>query len=256
MQPDGHEVLSSVVVIDPGDPASWPQDVADEVGRLAALCRSNPENADRPCFELEVSNWEESYAEELAFRDLIGERYIAYFHATRLLPHEDQMYADDGLLVLSDELRNRRLDRVIEIYGAELGTEGLEALRHVGAAAPGSPQRENRIGLLHGVTPLDAVRFGGWGMEILMTYWGGESFYFDDSKSPVIAALSARSRPSIIEAAVSPHDLRSYRWLWRVFVGQLDSWEQPWHEFATQASIPPERVLGVLHPGDRRWPTE
>ena len=119
-----------MVVIDPGDPASWPQDVADEVGRLAALCRSNPENADRPCFELEVSSWEESYAEELAFRDLIGGRYIAYFHATRLLPHEDQMYADDGLLVLSDELRNRRLDRVIELYGAEVGTEGLEALRH------------------------------------------------------------------------------------------------------------------------------
>jgi hypothetical protein len=245
-----------MVVIDPGDPASWPQDVADEVDRLAALCRSNPENADRPCFELKVGSLEESYAEERAFRDLIGERYVAYFHATRLLPHEDQMYADDGLLVLSDELRSRRLDRVIEIYSAELGTEGLEALRHVGAAARGSPQRENRIGLLHGVTPLDAVRYGGWGMEILMTYWGGESFYFDDPDNSVIAALTERSRPSIVEAAVRPQDLRTYRLLWRVFVGQLGSWEQPWHEFATKVSIPPERVLGVLHPGDAGWPTE
>ena len=88
----------------------------------------------------------------------------------------------------------------------------------------------------------------------MMTYWGGESFYFDDLENPVIAALTERSRPSIVEAALSPRDLRTYRLLWRVFVGQLDSWEQPWHEFATKVSIPPDRVLGVLHPGDERWP--
>ena len=244
-------------MIDPGDPASWPNDVADEVDRLAAMCRDNPENIGRPSFELEVSSWDESYAEEMAFRDLIGDRFVAYYHATRLLPHEDQMYVDDGLLVLSDELRNRRLDRVIELYGGEIEVGQLEALRNSGAASRGSSQRSNRLGLLHGVTPLEAIRHGGWGMEVFMTFWGGESFYFDDREDPAITALTAASRPSIIETAALAKDLCTYHWLWRIFVAQADSsWDEPWHEFSTKVSIPPERILGILHPDSERWPLE
>ena len=167
-------------VIDPGDPRSWPGDVREEVDRLADLCRSNPENVGRPSFELEVrpAGWDESFDAERAFRDLLGNRLLTYYHGTRLLPHEDQMFLDEGLLVLSDDLRDRRLDRVIELYGDEVGRGALEGLRAVGPACRGSSQRSNRLGLLHGVTPLDASpvrRMGhgdlddalGWGVVLL-----------------------------------------------------------------------------------------
>ncbi len=243
-------------VIDPGDPTTWHDDIRNEVDRLANLCRANSENIGRPSFELEigVDSWDQSFEAERAFRDLIGDRLITYYHATRLLPHEDQMYFDDGLLVLSDDLRDRRLDRVIARYGDEIGHDVLEALRGAGPATRGSPQRTNRMGLLHGVTPLDAVRYGGWGMEILMTNWGGESFYFDSSDDPTIAALSALSTPSIIEAAVSAQDLCTYHWLWRIFVGRVDPWDEPWHEFSTKVSVPADRILSILHPESERWP--
>ena len=91
-------------------------------------------------------------------------------------------------------------------------------------------------------------------MEILMTHWGGESFYFDGPDDPTIVALSALSTPSIIEVAVRAHDLCTYHWLWRIFVGRVDPWDEPWHEFSTKVSVPADRVLEILHPGSARWP--
>jgi hypothetical protein len=226
---------------------------------LAALCRANPENTkDRPTYELEVGSYEESLQVELAFRDLIGDRFITYYHATRLLPHEEQMFCDDGLLVLSDALRHHRLDLVIERYGDAIGVERLDSLRHSGPAARDSSQRSGRVGLLHGLTPLAAISYAGWGMQILMTYWGGESFYFwskaDPEQSAAIAALSDLSTPTIIEVAARAQDLCTYHRLWPIFVGQIGHWDDPWHEFSTKVSIPPERVLDVLRPGSGRWP--
>ena len=91
-----------------------------------------------------------------------------------------------------------------------------------------------------------------------MTYWGGESFYFwsktDPEQFAAIAALSDLSTPAIIEVAALAQDLCTYRWLWPIFVGQIGPWDDPWHEFSTKVSIPPERVLDVLHPGSERWP--
>jgi hypothetical protein len=250
------DTLKIVEVVDPGDPTSWPRDIRAEVDRLAALCRSNPENVDRPSLELEISPgaWDEDPRVELAFRDLLGDRLITYYHATGLLPHEDQMYRDDGLLVLTDELRDRRLDQVIELYGDELGREALGSLRTVGPACPGSVQRPYRIGLLHGVTPLDAVRHAGEGMEKLMTHWGGESCLLLKQEDPPHAAVCERSTSTIVEAAVSARDLCAHRSLWRVFVGQADRWDKPWNEFSTKVSVPATRILAILHPGSERWP--
>lgn len=250
-----------VEVIDPGSPQSWPDDIRAETERLAKIVRSIPGNQPtRPSYEMTLGFPERDFKAEREFRDFIGDRHVAYYHATRLLPHEDQMFIEGGLQVLSDDLRNRRLDRVMELYGDEIGAERLETLRGAGPASRGSSQRSGRLGILHGVTPLDAVLWGGWGMEVFLTNWGGESFYFVGRKESDLLAtidrLSDLSVPTVIETAARPHDLCDYKMLWTIFVARLDGWGDPWHEFSTRQSIPPERVLGILHPDSPRWPLD
>jgi hypothetical protein len=248
-----------VDVVDPASPESWPSDIRASANDLARRCRAEPANtSDTPSYELRLGSYDAAVEAEREFRELFGERCVALYHATRLLPHEEESVRHDGLVALSIEHRAARLDSVIDQHGEELGAEQLELLRHAGPLRD-SMQRRGRLGIWHGVTPLDvAFEEGGYGMSVFLANWGGETFYWAASESDavrnVLRSLAAKSGPVIVEVAVPPLSLCSYRDLWPIFVAQLDGWRSPWHEFSVNESVPPDRVLRLIHQGDSAWP--
>lgn len=252
---------AALEVVDPGSVNTWPPDIRQFVERLAVRCRAIPANRpNTPSYELALERIDEVFDVETMFRQLIGERHIPLFHATRLLPHEEDSVRLDGLLPLSTQHRDVRLDQVIEIYGRELGMDRLELLRHAGPLTWNSDHRQGRLGVLCGVTPLqDAFAGAGTGMTVFLENWGGESFYWAGEEASdlqtVLGALTGRSQATIVEVAVSPAALNTYTHLWQIFVGQLDGWEHAWHEFQTRTAVPPDRVLAMIHEASDGWPT-
>jgi hypothetical protein len=247
-------------VVDPADQSTWPAEVRAEVERLAARCREQADNTpETPSYELSLEHVDAAYEAEKAFRGLLDGWLLALFHATRQLPHETKALGQEGLVVLTEAHRSRRLDRVIEIYGDELGVERLERLRHSGPLSWNAAHREGRLGRLCGVTPLQvAFDQAGWGMTIFLAHWGGESFYWANGDSPelkeTIELLTERSAPAIVKVGVHAKSLNTYTKLWPIFVAQFGGWPQPWHEFSTQESVAPERVLAILDRSSDQWP--
>lgn len=148
--------------IDPGNRTTWPDDIVSEVDRIEECCRDDPENAETtPSYDLSKYSLDYNFETETAFRALLGRRPVSFFHATRLLPHEFESVRTRGLMVLNEEDRSLRLDRVIEIYGGDLGVERLEGLRKGGPLHWDPAQRSGRLGTLHCVTPLSGVLGAG-----------------------------------------------------------------------------------------------
>lgn len=247
-----------MIVVDPADQTSWPDDIASEVWQLTEQCRTVRSNKPtRHSYELTLGGFEEDHATERAFRDLFCDRHIAMFHATRLLPHEIASVRVDGLTVIGKKQRSARLDRVVEIYGAEFGSDRFELLRGAGPLYDNGAN--GRVGKLWGVTPLQiAFDEGGHGMTVFLKKWGGECFYWCADESvelkESIDFLTERSTPAIVCYAVTPSKLNTYTKLWSIFVAQFGGWPSPWHEFYVEESIPAEQVVEILSPGSAAWP--
>jgi len=138
-----------MVIVDPADPSTWPAAVLAEVEHLAAECRAQDANTSSTLsYELSLGHPDASHEAEARFRQLLDGTLVALFHATRLLPHEQESIRREGLFVLTEERRSRRLDRVIEIYGDRIEVERLELPRRSGAPqleppSPGRPARSS-----------------------------------------------------------------------------------------------------------------
>lgn len=200
----------------------------------------------------------DTYTAEREFLEVLDDRRIVLYHATRLLPHEVARVQQLGLLTLSEEGRDRRLDKVIEQYGKVINPERLEALRRSGPLARDPHQRSARLGILYGVTPLgDTFEDAGSSMTVFLENWGGESFYWsDEDVDETIRELTRRSIATIVEFAVPASWLDSNSYIWQMFVGQLHGWEGACGEFRIGQSIPPKQILDLLHEDSPRWPRE
>ena len=247
--------------INPGQPDTWPADVQDHVDRLALNCETNPENSEDTLSCELVPEALDAFTAERDFLEVLDDRRIVLYHATRLLPHEVTLIRLLGLLTLSEEGRDRRLDKVIEQYGKVIKPERLEALRRSGPLARNSVQRSARLGVLYGVTPLNATfQDAGSSMTVFLENWGGESFYgaaySDEDIAETIRELSRKSTATIVEFSVPASFLAGNSYLWRIFVGQLHGWEGACGEFRIGHNIPPKQILDLLHEDSPRWPRE
>jgi hypothetical protein len=252
--------LARVKLIDPGDMSTWPEDVQGEVEALIERCREVQGNdpATSSC-DLRLEYVDAVFAAERAFRELLGSRPVALYHATRLLPHALKAVRQDGLVVLDEDHRSRRLDRVIDVYGNKIGADRLGLLRTAGPLSWDREQRDGRLGQLFGVTPLQATfDDAGDGMTVFLENWGGESFYWAAEESEelaeVIDLLTARSTPVIVELGVHAGWLNTYTDLWKVFVGQLGGWPRACQVFSLSGSVPPDRIERLLVPTSDGWP--
>ncbi len=261
MSLEGGSDTGALPAIDPGQPDTWPTDVRDHVHRLALSCKANPQNSeDTPSCEL-VPETIDAYTAEREFLEVLEDRRIVLYHATCLLPHEVARVQQLGLLTLSEEGRDRRLDKVIELYGKVINPERLEALRRSGSLARDPNRRSARLGVLYGVTPLgDILEDAGSSMTVFLENWGGESFYCaaysDEDVAETIRELTHQSIATIVEFTVPASWLDSYSYVWQIFVGQLHGWEGACGEFRIGQSIPPQQILELLHEDSPKWPLE
>ncbi len=198
---------------------------------------------------------------EREFRDVLGERHIVLYHATRLLPHEVTAVRLQGLQALTEEGRHLRLNAVVEHHGNEIGTERLEALKGSGPLSWDELQRSARLGVLYAVTPLgETFADAGSTMTVFLENWGGESFYWtaktEDEVAETISELTRRSLATIAEFAIPASWLDRYQYLWQIFAGQLGGWDSPCGEFRNSQNIPPEYILDLVHEASPRWPKE
>lgn len=248
-----------MTLVDPGDPSTWPDDVAHAVQALVARCRGVSSNSRRTLsYELRLESPDAAAEEECRFRALLGRSLVPLYHATRLLPHEIDGVHRKGLMVLSEEHRSERLDAAIEIYTQELDRRVLESLRSSGPLSWDRRHRAGRLGFLWGVTPLEpAFACAGRDLMVFLERWGGESFYWSsetvDTRA-AIARLTERSIPLIIEVGVEPRSLNAYTKLWPIFVSTIGGWRDPYHEFNTRQSVAPDRVLDIIDESSPRWP--
>jgi len=247
-------------MIDPGDPESWPEDVRSAVEDLVRRCRNVKDNeADTASYDLRLEYVDAVFDVEREFRELVGSRRVALYHATRLLAHEQDAVRMEGLVVLDEDHRSRRLDRVIDLYGDEIGAERLEGLRRAGPLSWDRAHRQGRLGRLFAVTPLqETFDDAGSGMTVFLENWGGESFYWaardSEELAEIIRLLTARSTPIIVELAVEPAWLDRLTGLWQVFVGRLGEWPRACQVFSLACSVPPDRIVRLLDPSSEGWP--
>lgn len=102
-------------IIDLASPATWPRDVHDAVAAIAEEVRGwRGLRPGFPACDLPGRDYEYATVAEERVRRAIGDRLVAAYHATRLLPHEELMIRDEGLLVLTDELRDRKLAEAVK----------------------------------------------------------------------------------------------------------------------------------------------
>ncbi len=186
------------MLLDMDVPESWPWEVVnavDEVieGRpdLAAL-DFNEASSIGPD-EIALGRKETAVIDEA-----IGDTPLALFHATRLLPHEVQSIRERGMLPLTPELVNYRLDSAIAAVDG-IDSTLAERLRPAALEYAVDPGRSNQV-CFSGSRLSLRKRSGFWR---LFTYWGGEAIYWqldDRLPDPALEQLSRVGTPAVVIA--------------------------------------------------------
>lgn len=242
-------------IVDIDKPDSWPSDVAGLISDVVESL-TDPSWREYPYDHLGWSDYEE---EERRLRDLLADHRLVGYHATRLLPHEiSQIRKVTGLEVLSDDLRERKVDEARSHYpDAFIGddSDGEVLLR----SGPNDWQgtADVRLGYIDFVAPFALVEHNARGLMNLLDTWGGETLGWlrkEMRPNPISLRLTALSEPAIIELAARVPTLNLTPLL-PAFAGRLG--EVPgayWHQWRTTETIPPRYVLGIITPRSERWP--
>jgi hypothetical protein len=177
---------------------------------------------------------------------------VACFHATRLLEHEIENIRAQGLLVLDDDLRRRKLQLAIGHYPDLLTDADAELIFSTG---PHSYQHGAvRDGSVCFVTPLVAVEEDG--LSYLYGQWGGEAIAMTSSPASevVLGRLDERAVAAIIEFDLALGAFASYRSPWFIPVGMKLGLRRPWGEARTYDPVPAEDVKRIWTSRDPDWP--
>jgi hypothetical protein len=116
--------------------------------------------------------------------------------------------------------------------------------------------QRKRLGLLWVVAPFSIFTDRANGFRPVIRKWGGEAIGWTDTDeaATVVDRFTGLSVPAIIEVAVPVGDFPVGKELWPVAVGSLLDLREPGNEWGVEVSVPQDRVVGIIHPGDPRWP--
>jgi hypothetical protein len=177
---------------------SWPSDVLSAVNEVIQE-RSDFDGAE---YSDEISLGPSEI--ELIDQSL-GDTSLALYHATRLLPHEVESIRDRGLLPLTPELVNYRLDSAVSAGGIDSAL--AERLRPHALDYAVRPERSRRVcfsGSRRSLQERSAFRR-------IFTYWGGEAIFWeldDRLPDPALAQLSRIGTAAVVIAALPPRGPR------------------------------------------------
>ena len=225
--------------IEVDDRSTWPSRIAEVVDVVATkLQGSTTYTAD-----LAVSP-----EEETAFRVSLSPYFVRAYHATRLLPHEADNIRERGLLTLTPELMDYRIQAAYE-NGFITDAQRLTfAKANVFAEPDGATAGRTGQTCLFISSQLldndvDAV-------ERLITIWGGEGLYMSRSGSFLTPTLGI---PSIVVADIDLSVDPSIHCVWpgvlRCFVAQVLGLSDIAADVMYKIPIAPTRIRDIWQPG-------
>ena len=228
---------------------TWPEELAGFVKRALDRIRPHDLDSNEAC---ELRQLDVSDRIEDDFAQTCGHIKVACYHATRLLEHEIENIRAQGLLVLDDDLRRRKLQLAIDQHPDLLTPSDAELILSTG---PHSYQRGAvRDGSVCFVTPRVAVKERGLGY--LYGQWGGEAIAMTSAAASevVLRRLDERAVAAIVEFDLALGAFASYRSPWFIPVGTRLGLQRPWGEARTYASVPSEDVKRIWTSRDPDWP--
>ncbi|HWL36688.1 MAG TPA: hypothetical protein VNQ77_10880 [Frankiaceae bacterium] len=244
--------------IDLAHPASWPDRLREVTTALAAQVETLLDGTGVHASELAAVNRSFAAAAEAQTRAAIGTHLIGAMHATRLLPHEATSIRRDGLSMLTDEMRDGKLAAAATAYPHLLDDAGADLLRR---SSPLVWQGGGvRRGLLWVVVPFDVEDGDVSGLTPLMDRWGGEVINWThhpsdgDRAAGLVEALSAVSRPTLVELGVTVDQIPEFGCVWWVAVGRLLGLPGAGTEWGLTSAVPGANIGEFVTPDHPRWP--
>jgi hypothetical protein len=197
--------------IDIDDPASWPEHVYSVIAGWASECSGKTEYSNDLPLRLE---WEAPFRERLH-----GYHFRAY-HYTRLLPHEREMIATQGLRVLSADLLVDRIQSALAMGAISEAEAGIFHKAHVFAVG----EERYREGQVCFVLSERLYERDPGACLPLLSNWGGEGLYRSSGSVPFRARLATLGSPTRVTALIAledPEKHNVYPSLHKVFVASL-----------------------------------
>ncbi len=230
-------------IIEVDDATSWPDNVLRAATNLAEQFRGSANYAS----DLKLLEFDEAFCKELA-----GSLVKAY-HATRLLPHELALIREQGLLPLSKELVERRLNLAAQnsaITPAE--RDQLHAKNVFQIGNHGS--RGDQVCLFLSTADLEDEASG---VDDLLSTWGGEAIYWNVIDAELGPRLKGLGIPTLVVAgldlSVSEVNDSIFPGVAHVFVGRLLDLKKCDADVLLHRPVPPEHILDFWQPGSPEY---
>jgi hypothetical protein len=230
--------LANAVDVDAA--TTWPRDIMRMATRIASEVRGSARFVQDMRIPTEIED---------EFRSLFVGHPLRAYHATRLLPHEEDRIRDTGLVPLSEKLVASRIRDAADVGALSPATRDILLAGHVFAEGRANG-REGHVSLFVGKRPLDRDVAGLWG---LLTTWGGEGIYMSHAGHSLRDTLRLLGAPTIVIAAVelgpdaTVHGI--YPELWKLFGTRLLGRESLFSDLFLKSFVPPAGIIDFWQPG-------
>jgi hypothetical protein len=193
--------------------------------------------------------------EESQFVRLLGDRSLLVYHCSRLLDFEVESVRREGLRALSAGLVARKLN-VAHAAGALTADQHARLLDSHVYALDNSDGRGGKVCALVGRTALDDP----FGLERLLSIWGGEAIYWAHGDDPADdplrlgGALRGLGRPAVVTLAVDLGALGRDATLFfpplhRLFVATILELNEVCGEAHIPTAVQGSEVVDIWQPG-------
>lgn len=235
---------STLINLEIDDPLTWPQSLLVSIDRIIA---------EYPKFT------KIRYSEEIKLReidrahmmDILETCPIVVYHLTRCLPHEVASIRQVGLLPLSTDLINTRINSAYE--SGDLGLKEANLLRE---AALKHLRRRNRIPPVDLMASRNALKRRA-GAAPLLNNWGGEAMYGDFTNSIEMSECLSIGQPYIIKGYVYRNSpwIRLLHWDLPAYLVAVRGGKNPVGGNILVKYLPPEHILQIISKNDSEWET-
>ncbi|WP_405814756.1 hypothetical protein OG241_09105 [Streptomyces sp. NBC_01390] len=189
--------IGEIVEID--RPASWPADVKAYIQALAETVPDDvTDGADLP-YEADLAG------HDTELRDLLADRWLCSFHATRLLDYEVEDVRTSGLRVLTQSLVEDRQDKAL---ANEVITRAEHAaLRDSSVFTAGGRSVQYRVGKVCLAGNAQPLHDRPNGFSHQLSNWGGEAQYATSAWDHLDSArVKSMGQPAIVVALLDVSD--------------------------------------------------
>ncbi|MFE2473108.1 hypothetical protein [Streptomyces mirabilis] len=189
--------IGEIVEID--RPAGWPEDVKAYIQALAETVPDHVTDGGDLPFEVDLEG------RDIELRDLLADRWLRSFHATRLLDYEVEDVQTSGLRVLTKSLVEERQDHAL---ANEVITRAEHAaLRDSSVFTAGGKSVQYRVGKVCLAGNAQPLHDHPYGFSHQLSNWGGEAQYATSVWEHLDSARVKRlGRPAIVVALLDVSD--------------------------------------------------